>query len=134
MYLAAACSKGLRVGGKPGFASGSDPEDNEKSPRSASPPMAKGPSSPEPQGKGGGAGWGGDGEAAGEHVGKGGGWGLQGSAKAARSKDFKAFRDSASGHRRGLSWSGVTSGWATRNSGTCGSMSGEWRADGAAGA
>lgn len=40
-------SKGLRMGGKAGFpGSGSDPEDNAQSPRSASPPMVTGPSSP----------------------------------------------------------------------------------------
>ncbi len=43
-------SKGLRMGSTGGFpGSGSDPEDNANSPRSASPPMVKGPSSPEPQ-------------------------------------------------------------------------------------
>jgi len=41
-------SKGLRMGGKTGFpGSGSDPEDAQ-SPRSASPPLANGPASPEP--------------------------------------------------------------------------------------
>jgi len=43
-------SKGLRMAGKEGKGfpgSGSDPEDNAQSPRSASPPLAKGPASPE---------------------------------------------------------------------------------------
>ena len=91
-------SKGLRVGKQAGFGSGSDPEDNTHSPRSASPPMAKGPSSPELSGH------------HGLRLDEAAALNRRGSQVPPALTSSRSMREqTAKGHRRGLSWSGWTS-------------------------